>query len=348
MPWIIYCAVWYIYEYEKKIFQFASCWYVFFHLPFYAQIRKYIGIVRPEYNSETVSFLKAFQNELKAKGYNAYANYIDGYLKGRFGSGFVYVNSEGKNFVITNQHVIDYGTSASIEFGDPKTGTVTKYENLSIKAIDDEIDIAVLQFKDNEEPFKKGLVFSSDNVEDGIDVYSAEFPGLGNTPLWQLGKGIVTNSSARIKELMNPDISSLIQHSAEVDRGNSGGPLLIPSKTTETGYLVIGINTWKAFYRQNTNFSIPAKVITNYIANGTSATQEENDIKLDKALKSTEADYSEIAKFISIEKVYESGSLAFIDASFSPYLQKRIFDVIETFLSNKEKSWFSFCISRLI
>ena len=72
----------------------------FFHLPFYAQIRKYIGIVRPEYNSETVSFLKAFQNELKAKGYNAYANYIDGYLKGRFGSGFVYVNSEGKNFVM--------------------------------------------------------------------------------------------------------------------------------------------------------------------------------------------------------------------------------------------------------
>ena len=132
----------------------------FFHLPFYAQIRKYIGIVRPEYNSETVSFLKAFQNELKAKGYNAYANYIDGYLKGRFGSGFVYVNSEGKNFVITNQHVIDYGTSA---------------------------------------------------------------------------------------------------------------------------------------------------------------TQEENDIKLDKALKRTEADYSEIAKFISIEKVYESGSLAFIDVlKFAP------------------------------
>ena len=132
----------------------------FFHLPFYAQIRKYIGIVRPEYNSETVSFLKAFQNELKAKGYNAYSNYIDGYLKGRFGSGFVYVNSEGKNFVITNQHVIDYGTSA---------------------------------------------------------------------------------------------------------------------------------------------------------------TQEENDIKLDKALKSTEADYSEIAKFISIEKVYESGSLAFIDVlKFAP------------------------------
>ena len=132
----------------------------FFHLPFYAQIRKYIGIVRPEYNSETVSFLKAFQNELKAKGYNAYANYIDGYLKGRFGSGFVYVNSEGKNFVITNQHVIDYGTSA---------------------------------------------------------------------------------------------------------------------------------------------------------------TQEENDIKLDKALKRTEADYSEIAKFISIAKVYESGSLAFIDVlKFAP------------------------------
>ncbi|MGP1531219.1 MAG: S1 family peptidase [Treponema sp.] len=285
----------------------------------YAQIRNYVGIVRTEYNSETVSFLKDAQSELKAKGYSSYADYIDDYLQGRFGSGFVYVNPQGKNFVITNRHVIDYGTSASIEFEDPKTGAVTKYANLLVKAIDDEIDIAVLQFEGNKSPFKKGLIFSSVSVEDGTDVYSAGFPGLGNTPLWQLGKGIVTNSSARIKELLNPEISSLIQHSAEVDGGNSGGPLLIASKTAEAGYEVVGINTWKATYRQNTNFAIPAKVIRDYIANGKSATQEEKDIKLDKALSKTEADYSEIAKFISIEKVYESGSDAFIDVlKFAP------------------------------
>ena len=33
------------------------------------------------------------------------------------------------------------------------------------------------------------------------------------------------------------------------------------------GYAVVGINTWKAFYRQNTNFAIPAKVIKNFIFN---------------------------------------------------------------------------------
>lgn len=287
--------------------------------PIYAQIRDYVGIVRTEYDSETVSFLKDFQSELKSKGYTSYANVIDSYLAGRFGSGFVYVNSDGKNLVITNRHVIDYGTTASIEFEDPKTGEMTKYENLTIKAIDDEIDVAVLQFPDNKNPFKKGLTFSAVSVEDGTDVYSAGFPGLGNTPLWQLGKGIVTNSSARIKELLNPEISSLIQHSAEVDGGNSGGPLLIVSKKAEAGYEVVGINTWKASYRQNTNYAIPAKVISNYIANGKTSTNEEKAEKLKLALKNPEAEYSEIAKYISMEDVYESGSAAFIDVlKFAP------------------------------
>lgn len=63
--------------------------------------------------------------------------------------------------------------------------------------------------------------------EDGTEVWSAGFPGLGGKPMWQLGKGTITNASAKIKELIAPNISTIIQHSAEVDAGNSGGPLLL-------------------------------------------------------------------------------------------------------------------------
>lgn len=278
----------------------------------YAQIRDLVGVVRPDINPQVVTFLKDFQSELKAKSYTSYANEIDNYLAGSFGSGFIYVDADGNNYVVTNRHVVGESKTASIEFENPETGAVTKFENLTIAAFDDEIDVAILSFASGAKPFKKGLSFAAEKVTDGMEVYSAGFPGLGGKPLWQFGKGTVTNSSARIKELINPEISVLIQHSAEVDAGNSGGPLLISSKT-EAGYAVVGVNTWKANYRQNTNFAIPGKVIADFIVSGKSPTEEERSEKIEAILKNPDSEYTEIAKYISLDTVYEKGSAAFID-----------------------------------
>lgn len=108
----------------------------FFHLPFYAQIRKYIGIVRPEYNSETFSFLKAFQNELKAKGYNAYANYIDPY--GKAEAGFT---TQGENTYIPLK--LQGGVEVIFNHEDKfKYGFGLSYANLKFKEFGcfDEVD----------------------------------------------------------------------------------------------------------------------------------------------------------------------------------------------------------------
>lgn len=113
-----------------------------------AQIRNYVGIVRGDYSPEMVSFLEEYRDNLKENGYTTYAKYVDAYLKGGFGSGFVYVDSDGTNYIITNRHVVSDSASASIEFEDAETGSKTKYENLSIFATDDDIDIAVLKFAD--------------------------------------------------------------------------------------------------------------------------------------------------------------------------------------------------------
>lgn len=220
-------------------------------LPLFADtpIRQYVGIVREHYFDSLVQFMEKYRDDLRNDGYSTYAKYIDAYLEGGFGSGFVYVASDGKNYIITNRHVISQAQSASIEFENPDTGKKTTYDNLTVLATDDDIDIAILAFPSGTAPFKAGLKLSTTAVNDGDEVWSAGFPGIGDQPMWQLGKGSVTNAKARINELLDTGISTLIQHSAQVDSGNSGGPLMVASKSEASGYSVVGINTWKAIYR---------------------------------------------------------------------------------------------------
>ncbi len=276
-----------------------------------AQVKKYVGVVRQKYYLAHESFLKDLSDSLSKKGYRSYSEYVDNYLKGGFGSGFVYVGKDGTNYVVTNRHVVSQAESASIEF-ENEDGSISKYENLSVLITDDDIDLAILIFKGDEKPFKKGLNFYSGKLYDGQVVASAGFPGLGKDPVWQFGKGSVTNAKARIKELIDPSISTVIQHSAQIDAGNSGGPLLVESKSSETGYEVAGINTWKAVGRDATNFSIPATLALRLIENSKKSSSD-STLKSDrlekfkKALIESSNDYTSIVKFVGYNFASEQG-----------------------------------------
>lgn len=278
----------------------------------FAQIRNYVGVVRQQYYPSHKEYLEELRDSLKDRGYKTYASYIDDYLKGGFGSGFIYVASDGTNYVITNRHVVSQAASASIEFENPETGVITKYENLSVLYTDDDIDISILQFEGNAKPFKKGLALSSAKLKDGDEVYSAGFPGLGGEPVWQFGKGNITNAYARIKDLIDPSISTIIQHSAQVDAGNSGGPLMIASKTGTAGYELVGINTWKAAGRDSTNFALPAKLVEKLIEDS-KVTVSDSDAKakrlqkLKEVLTDSSMDYTSVVKFISYEYASKNG-----------------------------------------
>ncbi|MCR5218926.1 serine protease [Treponema sp.] len=279
----------------------------------FAQIRSYVGVVRQQYYPEHVKYFEDYRDELKDQGYSTYAGYVDSYLEGGFGSGFIVVTSDGTNYVVTNRHVVSQAATASVEFEDGETGKVTKYEGLTVVLTDDDIDIAILGFKNGAKPFKKGLTLSSSKISDGAEVWSAGFPGLGSEPAWQLGKGTATNASARIKELLDPSISTIIQHSAQIDAGNSGGPLMVASSKGTAGYEVIGINTWKAYQRDSTNFAIPAAVIKDMIdrAQKKLSAQEDKALldsriaKFSDALASSE--YYDLVKYISYDRASKSG-----------------------------------------
>ena len=287
----------------------------------FAQVKNYVGIVREKYYSDSVSMLEKYRDNLHAKGYTSYAKSIDAYLEGGFGSGFVYVTGDGTNYIITNRHVVSQAESVSVEF-ENTDGSITKYDDLKVLNADEEIDLALLVFPKGVKPFKKGLTFSSSKAYDGLDVWTAGFPGLGNTPLWQLGKGTVTNANARIKDLIDPEITSLIQHSAQIDGGNSGGPLLITDKSAEAGYAVIGVNTWKHARRQDTNYSIPAAAVQAYIKKVLSPeSMSDEKTQLTKRVQKfiadvskTDGDFTDIAKYISYSYVASDGKNIFIKA----------------------------------
>lgn len=282
-----------------------------------AQVKNYVGIVRQKYYPAQEEFLKDLADSLKRSGYSSYSEYVNDYLKGGFGSGFIYVDKDGTNYVVTNRHVVSQAASASIEF-ENEDGSTTKYENLTVAITDDDIDLAVLRFEGNAKPFKSGLSISTAKLTDGQNVVSAGFPGLGNDPVWQFGKGSVTNASARIKDLIDPTISTVIQHSAQIDAGNSGGPLLIESKSNAIGYEVVGINTWKAVGRDSTNFSIPARLALNLIEKSKKAADDaaENAARTElfkKTVSDSANDYTSIVKFVSYSFAASEGEDAFDD-----------------------------------
>lgn len=228
---------------------------------------------------------------------------------GGFGSGFLYRADNGNLYIITNKHVVRDAKSVQLTFkADSGDKTIS---NCSVIAKSDSMDIAVVEFPATETGFVP-LSFDADRVVDGTSVRSAGFPGLGDEPAWQLGNGVVSNDNLVNMELTDSVHIAVIQHTAQVDPGSSGGPLLVLKENTKDKsvalkeYKVVGMNTWKAFHRENANFSLMAKDILKVVNNigATSASMKNNDEvgfqnQVEKFIESFNKSSIEMSTFIS-------------------------------------------------
>jgi serine protease Do len=250
--------------------KFAFClilmWIAGFAFGQTAALRNYVGMISQGFHPDIVSFLEKLKSELDKRGYNTAARNLENIMKGDSGTGFVYVGSDKKNYILTNYHVISQAHTLSITF-ETLDGEKTKFSDLQIVAADEDMDIALLAFAGGQNPFKEGLSLLSRPVEEGEDVYSAGFPGTIGAMIWQLGRGIISNASVRLPPEDENDkaIGPYIQHTAQVDPGNSGGPLLVQARGVPTGYAVAGINTLSLRSRQAANYSIPVTRVRSFL-----------------------------------------------------------------------------------
>lgn len=286
----------------------------------FAQLRSRVCIVRPNYSEKVIQNMRDFVPRLEKLGVEDPEEQIEEFIeKGSSGSGFVYVASDGKNYIITNRHVIADANTSSISFQDENGDETRVYTGLKILAASADLDLAILAFPNDERPFEKGFTFSDTKLKDGDSVYTAGYPGLLGNPAWQFGAGIITNANSKVPEMINPEYSNVIQHSAQVDAGNSGGPLLIKNANDE--YEVVGVNTWKISNRQSANFSIPASTASKFINDVLSGNKValkspedaimEQAVELQKVLNKFNVTFEEITNFISIDFIEQEGKQIF-------------------------------------
>jgi serine protease Do len=130
------------------------------------------------------------------------------------GSGFI-VSDDG--LVVTNNHVVTGAATLEVFIG----GDATNGYNATIVGVSECNDLALIQL-DVDEPMPF-LEWSSEAPSVGTEVYTAGFP-LGD-PEYTMTRGIVAKANA-FGDTPWASIDSTIEHDANIQPGNSGGPLV--------------------------------------------------------------------------------------------------------------------------
>jgi S1-C subfamily serine protease len=181
----------------------------------------------------------------------------------RFGSGFLvrWARKDGRSetLIVTNRHVMEGALEADILLSseidthdkrNPRDKTTPR--SAQLVAADETDDIAILRVvaDGTQAPLGAlGLGFRSDPPHEQEVVVAAGFPGIGMTPSFQVTKGVVSNAHFGSDER---DVGiAYLQHTAPIDPGNSGGPLL------DEGGRLVGMNTAKLVGRDNVSLAIP-------------------------------------------------------------------------------------------
>ena len=279
-------------------------------------LRETVAIVRPKLSESTQTFLTDFGKSLRGDGFHAAADVLQNYGKGSFGTGFAYRDKHNNRlYIITNRHVVEQADRVDIEFSLPDNST-KRFDACPVVGVHDDFDLAFIALPEGANV--PALETTDQGITDGTTVFTAGFPALEDRPSWQFGQGIVSNANALIKSLTNSKELPLIQHTAQVDAGSSGGPLLIRDEQAATGYAVIGINTWKAAGRENTNFAIPARAIDDLLQNYPSNTQllltrDEVSKRATEMLRAAQSSYQAMMPFVSYQYVSNISADTFYD-----------------------------------
>ncbi len=163
------------------------------------------------------------------------------------GSGFVY-NYEGQMVVITNNHVVEDAINITVTFinGNGYAATVL--------GSDPYADLAVLSTNAPESEYSALEIVDSKTLQVGDPVIAVGNPyGLAGS----MTTGIISALGRTITEEMSGDypIANVIQMSAPINSGNSGGPLL-----NYEGQ-VVGITTAIVSDSQGLCFAIPSSTV---------------------------------------------------------------------------------------
>ena len=200
-------------------------------LPASAQgLRHSVCVVEPEYSDADKSLMGDYALYTARAGMRSASRALTAYKnEGTFGSGVV-VEEGGKKYILTNLHVVGYAGKATIIFQlHEKT---VRYEHCDVVHVG-LTDLAAIALPSDCEMI--ALPVYAGEIEEDVSIVAAGFPELANKPSWQLTRGSISN--ARVDVDSHEHASRIIQHTASIDPGSSGGPLLLKNKDGKCQYM---------------------------------------------------------------------------------------------------------------
>jgi serine protease Do len=131
------------------------------------------------------------------------------------GSGF-FISDDG--MAVTNNHVVTGAAKLEVFLG----GDDSRSYNARVVGVSECNDLALLDV-DIDEPVAY-LDWFTDDISAGLEVWAAGFP-LGD-PEYTLTKGIVSKANASGDVVTTASVERVVEHDANIQPGNSGGPLV--------------------------------------------------------------------------------------------------------------------------
>lgn len=221
-------------------------------------LRTSVCIVYPECTTEDSLILCNYAKQLASVGFTSDAQMLRAYTGHSFGSGVL-----TDRYVLTNRHVVGYAKTVKLVF-ELHDKTLT-FEHCRVVSTSTVNDIAAIELPKDMSQLH-ALSIDEQQAQDSEDIFAAGFPGLQGNPSWQLTRGTISNAALRIEDV------HYIQHTAAIDPGSSGGPLL---RKVDGKFHIIGLNTMKAFGRDRVGLAINEEQLRDFIQ-GTPNTDDQH------------------------------------------------------------------------
>jgi S1-C subfamily serine protease len=183
---------------------------------------------------------------------------------GGIATGFIISREGDENYIITNTHAVTYTFEGGIYMCDNVTIVDKSFDNgKGLISVDpsnitffvgqegNKLDLVMLKVDDSRLSERSVLPLRrTDELGLGNSVYTLGFPGIADNVIVggddlpsrpsdaTVTAGIVSKLNATMLETDESENEIVIQHTAQINGGNSGGPLL-----DKTG-AVVGVNTW--------------------------------------------------------------------------------------------------------
>ena len=219
-------------------------------------LRHSVCFVEPEFSETDKALMGDYSLFMARAGMQNASRALGAYKnEGTYVSGVV-VMYASKKYVLTNLHVVGYAKQATVVFQlHEKTVRYTHCDVTNIGTA----DLAAITLPAECEMI--ALPLYEGELDEDMAIVAAGFPELAGKPSWQLTRGSISN--ARVDIDSREHATRIIQHTASIDPGSSGGPLLFKNEAGK--YSILGINTWKAFYREGVGLAIGKEDVESFI-----------------------------------------------------------------------------------